>query len=180
MSEDRPPHPAECHQQMVEFVKAGRSPTELSRQCNVTAQSINNWFGQAVARRRGLTSSERLELAWLRRPLRQLQPEPTSWQMPRPGLPFAAMRFQRSLRKRDGEPGRLPHPPPHNRSWQLAPQAPASSTKRGVTAPRPHVDGQCLSVASAGRQAVDFPKIKAARSMFLAAFVIAIGGAGGI
>jgi len=45
MSKVRPLYPAEFLQQMVEFVRAGRSPTALSREFNVTAQSITNWVG---------------------------------------------------------------------------------------------------------------------------------------
>ena len=149
---------------MVDFVRAGRSPTELSCDFNVTAQSITSWFDQTAARRRDLTSTEREELVRLRRPLRQVQPEPTSWKRLRPCLPVAAMRFQRSLRTRDGQPGRVPHPAPHSRSWLLAHKAPLPP-KRGVTrfVPRRHVDCQCLSVGSTGQQTVDFPKRKAAR-----------------
>lgn len=49
MSKVRPPYPAEFRQQMVELVRAGRTPTELSREFNVTAQSITNWVGQALS-----------------------------------------------------------------------------------------------------------------------------------
>lgn len=48
MSKVRPPYPAEFQQQMVELVRAGRSPAELSREFGVTAQSITNWVGQAA------------------------------------------------------------------------------------------------------------------------------------
>ena len=48
MSKVRPPYPAEFRQQMVELVRAGRSPAELSREFGVTAQSITNWVGQAA------------------------------------------------------------------------------------------------------------------------------------
>ena len=48
MSKVRPPYPAEFRQQMVELVRAGRTPAELSREFNVTAQSITNWVGQAA------------------------------------------------------------------------------------------------------------------------------------
>lgn len=42
MSKVRPPYPAELRQQMVELVRAGRTPAELSREFNVTAQFITN------------------------------------------------------------------------------------------------------------------------------------------
>lgn len=52
MSKVRPPYPAEFRQQMVELVRAGRTPAEFSREFNVTAQSITNWVGQARHRQR--------------------------------------------------------------------------------------------------------------------------------
>ena len=48
MSKVRPPYRAEFRQQMVELVRTGRSPAKLSREFNVTAQSITNWVGQAA------------------------------------------------------------------------------------------------------------------------------------
>ncbi|WP_347255103.1 IS3 family transposase [Brachymonas denitrificans] len=82
MSKVRPPYPAEFRQQMVELVRAGRSPAELSREFGVTAQSITNWVGQAaidsgkpLPGKEGLTTAEREELVRLRRQLRQVQME---------------------------------------------------------------------------------------------------------
>ncbi|QPS11415.1 IS3 family transposase [Delftia acidovorans] len=82
MSKVRPPYPAQFRQQMVELVRAGRTPAELSREFNVTAQSITNWVGQAaidsgkpLPGKEGLTTVEREELARLRRQLRQVQQE---------------------------------------------------------------------------------------------------------
>ena len=82
MSKVRPPYPAAFRQQMVELVRAGRSPSELSREFGVTAQSITNWVGQAaidegnpLPGKEGLTRTERQELARLRRQLRQVQIE---------------------------------------------------------------------------------------------------------
>jgi len=79
MSKVRPPYPAQFRQQMVELVRAGRTPAELSRE---TAQSITNWVGQAaidsgkpLPGKEGLTTVEREELARLRRQLRQVQQE---------------------------------------------------------------------------------------------------------
>ncbi|MDG5977882.1 transposase is3/is911 family protein [Hydrogenophaga taeniospiralis CCUG 15921] len=48
MSKVRPPYPAQFRQQMVELVRAGRSPAQLSREFGVTAQSISTWVGQAA------------------------------------------------------------------------------------------------------------------------------------
>ncbi|RJG03278.1 IS3 family transposase [Noviherbaspirillum sedimenti] len=82
MSKSRSPYPAELRKQLVELVHAGRTPTELSREFKVTAQSIANWVGQAaidagkpLPGKDGLASTEREELARLRRQLKQLQAE---------------------------------------------------------------------------------------------------------
>lgn len=48
MSKVRPPYPAEFRQQIVELVRAGRTPAELSCEFCVTAQSITDWVGQAA------------------------------------------------------------------------------------------------------------------------------------
>jgi transposase len=72
MSKVRPPYPAEFRQQMVELVRAGRSPAELSREFGVTAQSVTNWVGQAaidegkpLPGKESLTTAERDELVLL-------------------------------------------------------------------------------------------------------------------
>ena len=73
------PYPAEFRQQMVDLVRAGRSPEELSREFEPTAESIRNWLKRAdldTGRRTdGLTSDEREELSRLRRENRQLKQE---------------------------------------------------------------------------------------------------------
>jgi transposase len=64
---------------MVELVRAGRTPEELSREFEPSAQSISNWVAQADRdggkRRDGLTTAEREELTKLRRENRQLKLE---------------------------------------------------------------------------------------------------------
>jgi transposase len=82
MAKSRPPYPAEFRQQMIELAQAGRTPTELSREFDVSAQSIANWVSQAAIDRGkplpgkdGLTSAEREELSRLRREIRQLKME---------------------------------------------------------------------------------------------------------
>lgn len=77
ISKVRPPYPVQFRRQIVELVRAGRTPAELSRQFNVTAQSITNWVGQAAidSGKEGLTCVEREELVRLRRQLRQVQQE---------------------------------------------------------------------------------------------------------
>ena len=47
MAKTRPPYPPEFRRQMVELVRAGRSPEELAQEFEPTAQSIRNWVGQA-------------------------------------------------------------------------------------------------------------------------------------
>jgi transposase len=60
-------------------VKAGRTPEELSREFEPTAQMIHNWVRQtdidAGVRSDGLTSLEREELRRLRRENKQLRVE---------------------------------------------------------------------------------------------------------
>lgn len=70
------PYPAEYRAQMVELVRTGRSPESLEKEFGVTAPTIRAWMRQADrdsgARTDGLTTSERAELAELRRQNRRL------------------------------------------------------------------------------------------------------------
>jgi len=79
MGKHRNPYPPEFRVQLVELVKAGRSPEELAREFEPTAQTIYNWVAQsdrdAGKRHDGLTTSEREELTRLRRKVRQLELE---------------------------------------------------------------------------------------------------------
>lgn len=80
MGKTRKPYPAEFRQQMVELVRAGRKPAELSREFGVTTQTICNWAGQAnldasEPKPSALTSAEREELARLRRENKRLKME---------------------------------------------------------------------------------------------------------
>ena len=82
MPTPKPPYPAEFRRQMVELVRAGRKPTQLAREFNVTAQSISTWVAQAAAdsgrparNKEMLSNAEREELARLRRENRQLKVE---------------------------------------------------------------------------------------------------------
>ena len=79
MSRTRKPYPPEFREQMVELVRAGRSPEELSREFEPSAQSISNWVAQADRdegkRKDGLTSAEQEELRHLRKENRQLKLE---------------------------------------------------------------------------------------------------------
>jgi transposase len=79
MRRHRAPYPPEFRQQMVELVRAGRTPEELSREFEPTAQAIRNWVAQVDRdegrRQDGLTTAEKQELARLRRENRQLREE---------------------------------------------------------------------------------------------------------
>ena len=79
MAKTRPPYTPEFRRQMVELVRAGRSPDELAREFEPTAQSIRNWVAQferdAGCCGDGLTTAEREELNRLRRENRQLRLE---------------------------------------------------------------------------------------------------------
>lgn len=75
----RPPYPAEFRRQIVDLVHAGRTPEELSREFEPSAQTIANWVRQAERdagkRGDGPTGVEREELVRLRREVRQLRQE---------------------------------------------------------------------------------------------------------
>jgi transposase len=79
MPRTRKPYPPEFRQQMVDLVRAGRTPEELSREFEPTAQSITNWVAQTDRdegkRSDGMTSTEREELNRLRKENRQLKLE---------------------------------------------------------------------------------------------------------
>lgn len=82
MPKTRPPYSPEFRRQMVDLVRAGRSPEELAREFEPTAQSIGAWVAAAdkqEGRREeavlGLATSERDELARLRRENKQLRLE---------------------------------------------------------------------------------------------------------
>ena len=79
MQRHRPAYPPEFRQQILELVRAGRTPEELSREFEPTAQTIHNWVKQADldagVRSDGLTTQEREELRRLRRENKQLKIE---------------------------------------------------------------------------------------------------------
>jgi len=79
MPKTRRPYPPEFREQLVALVRAGRTPEDLAREFEPTAQSISNWVAQAdrdAGRRTdGLTTAERTELRQLRRENRQLKVE---------------------------------------------------------------------------------------------------------
>lgn len=73
------PYPPEFRQQLIDLVRAGRTPEELAKEFEPTSESIRNWVKQADRddgrRHDGLTSDEREELSRLRRENRQLKQE---------------------------------------------------------------------------------------------------------
>ncbi len=79
MAERRAPYAPEYRRQMVELVRAGRTPGELAREFGCSSQAVRNWVRQADRdegrREDGLTSVEREELRRLRRENRQFREE---------------------------------------------------------------------------------------------------------
>lgn len=75
----RKPYPQEFKEKLVGLVRQGRTPEELSREFEPTAQAIRNWVGQADRdegrREDGLTTTERDELQRLRRENERLREE---------------------------------------------------------------------------------------------------------
>ena len=72
-------YPAEFRQEMVRLVRSGRSPEELGREFEPSAQAIRLWVAQADRdegrRPDGLTTDERVELQQLRRENARLREE---------------------------------------------------------------------------------------------------------
>ena len=80
MPQFRVPYPAEFRRQMVELVRSGRTPEDLSREFEPTAQLIWNWVRQAerdggTRKHGGVSSPEREELTKLRRENHRLRQE---------------------------------------------------------------------------------------------------------
>ena len=48
MPQTHPPYPPEFRQQMVELVRAGRTPGDLAKEFEPSDQTIQNWVAQAV------------------------------------------------------------------------------------------------------------------------------------
>lgn len=74
-----PAYAPEFRQQMVELVRAGRTPRELAKEFEPSEPTIRSWVAQADRdeglRADGLTTQERKELARLRRENKQLRIE---------------------------------------------------------------------------------------------------------
>ena len=76
MPKSRGPYSPEFRQRIVELVRKGRTPEELGRQFEPSAQCIRNWVRQADRdeghRQDGLTTAEQNEVRRLRRENRAL------------------------------------------------------------------------------------------------------------
>ena len=79
MPRSRPPYAPEYRRQMIELVRAGRTPEDLAREFEPSAQAIRNWVVQAERdegrRTDGLSTAEREELRRLRREIRRVREE---------------------------------------------------------------------------------------------------------
>ncbi len=80
MPKSHPPYPPEFRAEAIRLVKSGgRDPEQLARDLGCSAQAIRNWVRQADLdagqRQDGLTTTEREELAHLRRENRVLREE---------------------------------------------------------------------------------------------------------
>ena len=107
----RPPYPSGFREQMVELVRSGRSPEELAREFEPSAQSIRNWVGQADRdegrRHDGLTSGEREELRRLSARTVSCARNARYWQKPRTGSRRQPARSRPGLRVRGSQPGHV-------------------------------------------------------------------------
>src|SRR3989442_4842699 len=75
----RPPYPTQLRARLVELARTGRTPEELGRQFEPSAQTIRNWLRQADRddgrRSDGLTTEEREGVRRLRREVKALRAE---------------------------------------------------------------------------------------------------------
>ena len=110
MPRTRGPHPPEFRQQIIELVRAGRTPIELAEEFEPSAESLRNCVNQAERdagiRTDGVSSAEREDLKRLRREDRQLRLE-------REILSVAAAWFAQETRS---GPGPVRHTGAHERS----------------------------------------------------------------
>ena len=79
MPKSHRPYSPEFRQRIIELVRKGRTPEEVARQFEPSAQAIRNWVRQADRdaghRHDGLTTTEGEELRRLRRENRTLREE---------------------------------------------------------------------------------------------------------
>jgi len=79
MPKSHRPYPSEFRQRIVELVRKGRTPEELARQFEPSAQCIRSWVRQADRdawqRQDGLATAEQEEMRRLRQENRALREE---------------------------------------------------------------------------------------------------------
>ena len=79
MPKSHSPYPPELRRRLVELVGSGRSPEQLAKKFEPSAQAIRNWVRQAERdegrREDGLTTQEREEIRKLRRENKVLREE---------------------------------------------------------------------------------------------------------
>ena len=79
MPKSHPPYPAEYRQHIVELIRSGRTPEDLAREYEPTAQCIRDWVKAAErpdgVRADGVTHIEHEELKRLRREVKILRQE---------------------------------------------------------------------------------------------------------
>src|ERR1700722_18866275 len=109
----RTAYPPEFRRQMVDLVRSGRTPEELAREFEPTAQSISTWVKQAERdagkRVDGPTSAEREELARLRRENHRLRQERAILAKGQPGSRGRARRARSGLPVHERAPGQVSH-----------------------------------------------------------------------
>ena len=72
----RSPYPAEFRQEIVELIRAGRSPVDLAKEFEPSVSAIKKWVRQADrddGLKEGLTTEEKEELRRLRHENKQLK-----------------------------------------------------------------------------------------------------------
>ena len=86
MPKSRRPYSPEFRQRIIDLVRKGRTPEELARPFEPSAQAIRNWVRQADRDdgrlQDGLTTVEQEELRRLRRENRALRGCRRSWETP--------------------------------------------------------------------------------------------------
>lgn len=79
MPKTRTPYPSEFRARIVELARSGRTPEDLAKEFEPTAQSIRNWVCQSDLdegkRTDGATTSEQKELRRLRGEVKRLRQE---------------------------------------------------------------------------------------------------------
>jgi len=78
MPKHREAYPEAFRKRILELVKSGRTPEQLAKDFEPTAQTIRNWVAQAerdAGTRDGLTTEEKEELRRLRREVKILREE---------------------------------------------------------------------------------------------------------